>query len=89
MSACPCIWQATFSGDTGAASKKRRRIAAQAAAPVSAVGMDSLLEGKSRQDASRWFFELLVLKSRGFVDLQQSQSFSDISITPAEQLAAH
>ena len=45
------------------------------------------MRGKSRQDASRWFFELLVLKSQGFVELQQSEPYADVTISPAVQLS--
>lgn len=46
------------------------------------------MEGKSRVDACRWFFELLVLKSKNWVDLEQGEPYADISITARPKLLA-
>ena len=51
----------------------------------------------SRRTAARSFFELLVLKTKGFIDVEQDQPFADITVTPTarfhsdvpEILAAH
>ena len=50
-----------------------------AARPVS---LHSITEGATRLDAARWFFEVLVLRSRGFVDVSQSQSYGDVEVRP-------
>lgn len=39
-----------------------------------------------RSDAAKFFFELLVLKTRDMVDLKQSEAFGDISISATERL---
>ena len=50
-----------------------------AARPVS---LDAVTAGATRLDAARWFFEVLVLRSRGFVDISQSQSYGDVEVLP-------
>lgn len=51
-----------------------------------AVSLDSLLVGKSRKEASRMFFETLVLKTKDYVQAEQECSFSDIKIKPRGKL---
>ena len=77
--------QAEFSG---AAGKKKRRLQSGAAEPAGSISLDGLVEGKTRADACRWFFEVLVLKSRDFVELEQPMSYGDISIRPTSRLLA-
>lgn len=60
-------------------SPKRRRLSTSAQAN-SAVSMFDVMKGKSRLDASRWFYELLVLKSRNLVKLDQQAPYQDILI---------
>ncbi|KAL9270603.1 Sister chromatid cohesion 1 protein 4-like protein [Drosera capensis] len=50
------------------------------------VDLDNLLAGKSRKEASRMFFETLVLKTRDCIHVEQEQPFCDISIKPRHQL---
>ncbi len=50
--------------------------------------MDGLVEGKSRVDACRWFFELLVLKNKNWVDLEQPEPYADIRISARPKLLA-
>lgn len=33
-------------------------------------------------DACRWFYEVLVLSNKGLVNLQQDESYGDISVRP-------
>ena len=75
--------QAEFSGLTG--RKKRRR---QSGTPEigGSVSLDGLVDGKTRADACRWFFEVLVLKSRDYVELEQPKPYGDISIRPTSRL---
>lgn len=40
----------------------------------------SLLAGRGRSDAARWFFELLVLQNGGQVCLSQARPYADIGI---------
>ncbi|KAL9260404.1 Sister chromatid cohesion 1 protein 4-like protein [Drosera capensis] len=49
------------------------------------VHLDNLLVGKSRKEASRMFFETLVLKTRNYIHVEQEQPFCDISIKPRHQ----
>ncbi len=71
----------------GGGSGKRRKLQQQQqqqqqpGAPV--VSADELLQHKSRTDASRWFFELLVLRNKGFVDLRQQQAYGDVAVVVA------
>ncbi|CAN8254203.1 unnamed protein product [Cochlearia groenlandica] len=44
------------------------------------LSLNKILTGKSRKLAARMFFETLVLKSRGLVDVQQDQPYSDIAL---------
>ena len=46
------------------------------------------MEGKSRVDACRWFFELLVLKNKNWVDLEQPEPYADIRISARPKLLA-
>ncbi|GMG99956.1 hypothetical protein Nepgr_001796 [Nepenthes gracilis] len=48
--------------------------------------LDSLLAGKSRKEASRMFFETLVLKTRDYIQAEQEEPFSNISIRPRMKL---
>ena len=50
------------------------------------VSMNALLEGKGRKDASRWFFEMLVLKTRNYVNLQQEEPYGDIAVSATSKL---
>ncbi|XP_068317460.1 sister chromatid cohesion 1 protein 4-like [Pyrus communis] len=44
------------------------------------LGMDSLLNGKTRKEASRMFFETLVLKTRDYIHVEQAKPFDNVSI---------
>ncbi|XP_070031416.1 sister chromatid cohesion 1 protein 4 isoform X1 [Nicotiana tomentosiformis] len=50
------------------------------------LSMDSLLVGKTRKEASRMFFEALVLKTRDYVHVEQVIPFDDVTIKPRMQL---
>ena len=60
-------------------SKRRRTQDGALQQPGSAV-LNPIVEGKTSVDASRWFFELLVLKSQGHIDLQQQDAYGDVVI---------
>ena len=51
-----------------------------------ALSLDDLVEGKSRLDACRWFFESLVLRNKGFLDLEQNQPYGDILLKPLPKI---
>ncbi|KAH0994442.1 hypothetical protein GBA52_018306 [Prunus armeniaca] len=44
------------------------------------LGMDSLLNGKTRKEASRMFFETLVLKTRDYIHVEQAKPFENVNI---------
>ncbi|KAL0866945.1 hypothetical protein Bca101_046063 [Brassica carinata] len=44
------------------------------------LSLGKILDGKTRKLAARMFFETLVLKSRGLIDMQQDQPYSDITL---------
>lgn len=44
------------------------------------VSLNELVENKSRLEACRWFFESLVLRNKGYVDLEQHEPYGDIEI---------
>ena len=71
-----------------AGKKKRRLTSGGAAASGGRVMLDDLVEGHSRLDACRWFFELLVLKTKNYVDLEQPAPYGNISITARPKLLA-
>ncbi|KAL6504020.1 hypothetical protein OROGR_025943 [Orobanche gracilis] len=50
------------------------------------LSMDNLLIGKSRKEASRMFFEALVLKTRDYIQVEQSNPYNDITIKPRTKL---
>ena len=52
------------------------------------IRLQQFTAGKTRLDAARWFFELLVLKSKDFVELEQTQPYADICIRPRPLLMA-
>ncbi|XP_057961085.1 sister chromatid cohesion 1 protein 4 isoform X2 [Malania oleifera] len=48
--------------------------------------MDNLLTGKTRKEASRMFFETLVLKTRDYIHVEQDRPFDNINIKPKVKL---
>ncbi|XP_023757011.1 sister chromatid cohesion 1 protein 4 isoform X2 [Lactuca sativa] len=51
-----------------------------------ALRMNSLLNGKTRKEASRMFFETLVLKTKDYIHVEQSDAFENIEILPRSKL---
>ncbi|KAK9830472.1 hypothetical protein WJX72_011940 [[Myrmecia] bisecta] len=75
-----------FFGET---ARKRKQRAGEPLTPlVPEIGLNGLVQGKTRLDASRWFFEMLVLKTKNFVELQQAEPYADILIEPKARLAS-
>ncbi|XP_031381582.1 sister chromatid cohesion 1 protein 4 isoform X1 [Punica granatum] len=52
----------------------------------STLPMDSLLAGKTRKEASRMFFESLVLKTRDYIQVEQVKPFDNINLKPGLKL---
>ncbi|KAJ8478105.1 hypothetical protein OPV22_021832 [Ensete ventricosum] len=50
------------------------------------VAMDQLIAGKTRKEASRMFFETLVLKTKDFIQVEQERSSDYITIRPRTKL---
>ncbi|XAR48362.1 hypothetical protein NMG60_11031172 [Bertholletia excelsa] len=48
--------------------------------------MDNLLVGKTRKEASRMFFEALVLKTKDYIHVEQGTPFDNINIKPGARL---
>ncbi|KAK7340400.1 hypothetical protein VNO77_21102 [Canavalia gladiata] len=48
--------------------------------------LDNILAGKTRKEASRMFFETLVLKTRDYVHVEQTKPFANINIKPRMKL---
>ncbi|CAN6811356.1 unnamed protein product [Brassica oleracea] len=52
----------------------------------SVVVADKLLAGKTRKEASRMFFETLVLKTRDYIQVEQAKPYESITIKPRPKL---
>ncbi|WCJ38920.1 sister chromatid cohesion 1 protein 4 [Euphorbia peplus] len=50
------------------------------------LSMENLLAGKTRKEASRMFFETLVLKTRDYIQVEQPKPFENISLKPRSKL---
>ncbi|XP_052188097.1 sister chromatid cohesion 1 protein 4 isoform X2 [Diospyros lotus] len=50
------------------------------------IPMDNLLLGKTRKEASRMFFEALVLKTKDYIHVEQESPFNNITIKPRVKL---
>ncbi|KAI5428360.1 hypothetical protein KIW84_033375 [Lathyrus oleraceus] len=48
--------------------------------------LDKILVGKTRKEASRMFFETLVLKTRDYIDVEQTKPFANINLQPRGKL---
>ncbi|XP_038989786.1 sister chromatid cohesion 1 protein 3-like isoform X2 [Phoenix dactylifera] len=51
------------------------------------VSLNEILEGKTRKQCARMFFETMVLKSYGLIDVQQEEAYADILISPTPALS--
>ncbi|XP_011009423.1 PREDICTED: sister chromatid cohesion 1 protein 4 [Populus euphratica] len=50
------------------------------------ISVDNLLAGKTRKEASRMFFETLVLKTRDYIHVDQLKPFDSINVKPRAKL---
>ncbi|KAJ6718167.1 hypothetical protein OIU79_006150 [Salix purpurea] len=50
------------------------------------ISVDNLLAGKTRKEASRMFFETLVLKTRDYIHVEQLKPFDSIIVKPRAKL---
>ncbi|KAF8399912.1 hypothetical protein HHK36_015782 [Tetracentron sinense] len=52
------------------------------------VNLVPVLEGRTRKESSRLFYEILVLKTEGFVDVKQDNPYDDILVLTTPQIEA-
>ncbi|XP_062226005.1 sister chromatid cohesion 1 protein 2-like [Phragmites australis] len=52
------------------------------------VSLNQALEGKKRKTSARFFYETLILKSHGLIEVNQEQPYEDIMLSPTPQLEA-
>jgi len=50
------------------------------------LNLDDIVQSKNRLEACRWFFESLVLRNKGFVDLMQEDAYGTIRVVPQEKM---
>ncbi|KAM0836522.1 hypothetical protein ACQ4PT_062280 [Festuca glaucescens] len=50
--------------------------------------LNGILEGRTRKQAARMFFETLALKSYDYIDVEQEEAYSDISVSLRPSLSA-
>uniref|UniRef100_A0A0A9ECY9 Rad21/Rec8-like protein C-terminal eukaryotic domain-containing protein n=1 Tax=Arundo donax TaxID=35708 RepID=A0A0A9ECY9_ARUDO len=55
---------------------------------ANSVSLNQALEGKKRKTSARFFYETLILKSHGLIDVSQEQPYEDITLSPTPQLEA-
>jgi hypothetical protein len=55
-------------------------------AACNTLNLDDVVQGKTRLEACRWFFESLVLRNKGFVDLLQKDPYGTIRVVPQEKM---
>ncbi|PIA27991.1 hypothetical protein AQUCO_07400087v1 [Aquilegia coerulea] len=48
--------------------------------PSGKLSLNKILQGKTRKKCARMLFETLVLKSRGFIDVEQEEAYGDITL---------
>ncbi|KAF9597866.1 hypothetical protein IFM89_021951 [Coptis chinensis] len=48
--------------------------------PLEKLILNKILEGKTRRKCARMFFETLVLKSHGLIDVEQEEAYGDITL---------
>ncbi|KAK9865865.1 hypothetical protein WJX84_006443 [Apatococcus fuscideae] len=85
-------------GVKGAAPGKRKRAspaknglqdwAAAATGTHQQLQLEGMIAGKSKLEAARVFFELLVLNNKGYVQLSQEEPYADIGVAPASKLVS-
>ncbi|KAJ1696566.1 hypothetical protein LUZ63_005078 [Rhynchospora breviuscula] len=52
----------------------------------SCLSLEQMLEGKKRKTCARFFYETLMLKGRGMIDVKQESPYEDIKISVTPQL---
>ncbi|KAL5760533.1 hypothetical protein ACOSP7_019040 [Xanthoceras sorbifolium] len=55
--------------------------------PPGRLSLNNILAGKTRKLCARMFFETLVLKSYGLIDVQQEQPYGDITLSLTQKLS--
>ncbi|XP_021630523.1 sister chromatid cohesion 1 protein 4 isoform X3 [Manihot esculenta] len=75
-----------WSSRTRAVAKYLQTLFDKKAGHGKVLSMDNLLAGKTRKEASRMFFETLVLATRDYVHVEQAKPFDNINIKPRAKL---
>eukprot|EP00039_Didymoeca_costata_P019578 m.338093 g.338093 ORF g.338093 m.338093 type:complete len:553 (-) comp18312_c0_seq1:82-1740(-) len=52
------------------------------------ISYNKLTKNKTRRQAATCLFELLVLKTKGYIDVDQSEPYSDILVSPTDKLVS-
>ncbi|KAK3142232.1 hypothetical protein QOZ80_4BG0343940 [Eleusine coracana subsp. coracana] len=55
---------------------------------TNSISLNHALEGKERRTSAIFFYETLVLKNRGLIEVNQEQPYEDIMLSPTPQLEA-
>ncbi|XP_042477211.1 sister chromatid cohesion 1 protein 2 isoform X2 [Macadamia integrifolia] len=50
------------------------------------LSLEDVLKGKTRKESARLFYEILVLKTKGFVDVKQENPYDDILVLTTPQM---
>ncbi|KAI9169053.1 hypothetical protein LWI28_006258 [Acer negundo] len=66
---------------------KRQFLKRQSQDPPGCLSLKNILAEKTRKLCARMFFETLVLKSHGFIDVQQEQPYGDITLSLTRKLS--
>ncbi|XP_021284248.1 sister chromatid cohesion 1 protein 2 isoform X2 [Herrania umbratica] len=64
---------------------QRRFLAQRKRGEEETVKLSQLLEGRTKKESVRLFYEILVLKTKGLVDVKQDTAFDDILVLQAPQ----
>lgn len=77
--------QKSFAGSAG--SKRRHPSTGGADASIVSLSLNEMMEDKkTRLEACRLFYQMLVLQGQGFVELEQAEAYGDVSIKARDKL---
>ncbi|OEL30918.1 hypothetical protein BAE44_0008066 [Dichanthelium oligosanthes] len=55
---------------------------------TNSLSLNQVLEGRKKRTSATFFYETLILKSRGLIEVNQEQPYEDIILSPTPQLEA-
>lgn len=77
--------QKNFAGSAG--SKRRHPSTGGADAAIKSLSLNEMMDDKkTRLEACRLFYQMLVLQGQGFVEMEQEEAYGDISIKARDKL---